>query len=217
MLSGMSKHGGMVQVAKVFSLEMENPYRNQGFWTIETLGEELLKFMEENDVDKMPTMNFIKDAGRGDLEGAIAKFGGIYRVCKELGIEINFNPDLAFHHESGIAEDGHYCYSRTEKIIDDWLYNHGVEHEKEVRYPYHEKYNQFNYVCDWLCGALYLEYAGMMNIVRYAKSVENKISLANDLGLNLVILYPDHMKDLQNKMCDLFDVTNDMPRQMLLL
>jgi len=214
LLGGMSKFGGMVQVAKMLELEMENPYRNPGSWTFETLGEELMKFMEENEIDKMPTMNFIKEAGRGDLEGAIAKFGGILKVCKELGIEINFNPELAFHHESGLSEDGHYCYSRSEKIIDDWLYSHGIEHEKEVRYPYHEKFNQFNYVCDWLCGDLYLEYAGMMNIARYAKSIENKISLANDLELNLVILQPDDMKEMHNKLCDLFGISSDMPRQM---
>lgn len=216
LLSAIGLRGGLTQIAELLGLEMENPYRPAGYWTLDNLEIELVHFLEENNLDTMPSMEFIKSAGRGDLEGAIAKFGGVQKVCQALGIEINFDPEKAFNHFTCNAEDGHFCYSKNEKIIDDWLYSHGVQHEKEVHYPYHEKYNQSNYVCDWLCGDIYLEYAGMMNIARYARSIQNKKALAGDLGLKLEILLPENINDISNKLIDIFHLEDNYPRQLLL-
>jgi molybdenum-dependent DNA-binding transcriptional regulator ModE len=216
LLNAIGQHGGLNHMAKLLKLEMENPYRIAGYWTLENLEKELVQFIEENNLDMMPSMEFIKSAGRGDLEGAIAKFGGILKVCQAVGIEINFDAERAFHHTVCDAEDGHFCYSKNEKIIDDWLYRHGIRHGKEVIYPYHEKYNQSHYVCDWLCGDIYIEYAGMMNLTRYARSIESKRALAQDLGLKLVVLEPKDMDDLEDRLCELFHLESHRPRQLSL-
>jgi hypothetical protein len=214
LLNAMASHGGMNQIALLFGMGMENPQRPTGYWTLENLEIELVQFLEQNNLDAMPSMEFIKSAGRGDLEGAIAKFGGIWKVCQSLGINMTFDPELAFHHETSYAEDGHFCFSRNEKVIDEWLYSHGIQHEKEVRYPYHEKYNKFNYVCDWLCGDIYLEFAGMMNIARYARSIQNKLALAEELGLNLVILSLEDVGEFDKKLCGLFHLETNNPSQL---
>jgi hypothetical protein len=40
-----------------------------------------------------------------------------------------------------IAKDGHECNSIAELEIDNWLFQHGISHEKEPFYPYDEELN----------------------------------------------------------------------------
>jgi hypothetical protein len=98
-----------------------------------------------------------------------------------------------------LAKDGHVCLSVAEKEVDDFLSDHGLAHEKEVRYP------GCNLRCDWevFTGSdsrVFIEYFGMMNNPDYARRAEEKIDLAQRSGIELVTLYPD--ADWAGKLAD---------------
>ena len=54
-----------------------------------------------------------------------------------------------------VAKDGHVCLSLGEKTIDEFLYEHGIYHEKEPRYP------EGNYRGDFKIGMAFIEYFGL--------------------------------------------------------
>jgi hypothetical protein len=89
-----------------------------------------------------------------------------------------------------LAKDGHVCLSIPEKEIDDFLCDHSLAHDKEVRYP------DCNFRCDWEVFAgrerrMFIEYFGLMGNPDYAQRAHEKIALAERVGIELVPLYPD--------------------------
>jgi hypothetical protein len=89
-----------------------------------------------------------------------------------------------------LAKDGHVCLSIPEKEVDDFLCDHNVAHDKEVRYP------DCNFRCDWEVFAgrdrrVFIEYFGLMGNPDYARRAHEKIALAGSVGIELVALYPD--------------------------
>jgi len=86
-----------------------------------------------------------------------------------------------------IAQDGHVCLSLGEKTIDDWLFAHGIPHEKEPRYPVG------NYRADWQVGDVFIEYFGLIGNPDYDEKTRAKVRLCKDQGIALVAVYP---KDL---------------------
>lgn len=89
------------------------------------------------------------------------------------------------------CEDGHYVRSLSEKIIDDWLYNHHYIHsyEKQV-FPENPKLSDFYLPIQ----NIYIEFWGVENNDEYNKSKDEKLSLYKKHKYNLINLYP---KDLQ--------------------
>jgi len=89
-----------------------------------------------------------------------------------------------------LARDGHLCLSISEKEIDDFLSDHGLDHDKEVAYP------DSTLRCDWEVFAeadcrVFIEYFGLMGNRDYARRAKVKIDLARNAGIELVALYPD--------------------------
>jgi len=58
-------------------------------------------------------------------------FGSWNKAIEDAGFESN--PVLFAHHQLG--KDGHICDSLAEKIIDDYLFDHSIEHQRCVTYP----------------------------------------------------------------------------------
>ena len=58
-------------------------------------------------------------------------FGSWDRAIEEAG----FNPNDSSWGFVSLAKDGHRCYSLAEKIIDNWLAEHSISHEKEAFCP----------------------------------------------------------------------------------
>lgn len=100
-----------------------------------------------------------------------------------------------------IASDGHECYSLPELTIDDWLSNHAVAHEKEPLYPFHPTLNQSGRLrADWKAGDCYIEYFGMMEESDYRDKAEVKVRLAQEAGLSLVVILPQDIFNLGDKL-----------------
>ena len=107
-----------------------------------------------------------------------------------------------------LANDGHLCLSLGEKEIDDWLSSRNIPHEKEIRYPYDPELNPSELQrCDWKIGDLYVEYAGMMSDHEYSMKIKDKQLLSKVHNFRLVVLYPDDLGRLEEKLG--FLVSND--------
>jgi len=95
-----------------------------------------------------------------------------------------------------IAKDGHECKSLSEKQIDDWLYNHGVKHVKEPKYPC--EFNKFR--ADWLVGEIYIEFFGLKGEEDYDAKMGKKKEIANKLNIKLLELYSEDLLNLDEKL-----------------
>ena len=83
-----------------------------------------------------------------------------------------------------IAKDGHMCLSLGEKTIDEYLYAHGIHHEKEPRYP------EGNYRGDFKVGTTFIEYFGLTGNPDYDAKTNEKIRLCKKHNITLVAIYP---------------------------
>ena len=102
-----------------------------------------------------------------------------------------------------IALDGHLCLSLGERTIDDYLYLHGIQHEKEPRYP------EGNYRCDFKVGTIFIEYFGLTGNPDYDAKTKEKIRLCKKHNIVLVAIYPQDLtsqKTLERKLSAL--ITN---------
>jgi hypothetical protein len=100
-----------------------------------------------------------------------------------------------------VAADGHECLSLAEKTIDDWLSTRGIPHEIEPVYPYHAQLNPSGKMrADWKVGDTLVEYAGLMDEPEYAAKMETKQELARGFDLSLIILEPEDLLNLDQKL-----------------
>jgi hypothetical protein len=91
------------------------------------------------------------------------------------------------------AKDGHWCLSIFERQVDDFLTNHGIDHEHEPKWPLHPEFNPRGVNrADWrLPDGTMGEAAGMMDDPKYAGKMEQKRAWANALGIDLLVLMPE--------------------------
>lgn len=93
--------------------------------------------------------------------------------------------------EKQIAKDGHLCDSIAEKLIDDYLFEKGIIHEKNIPYP------EGTYTADFKIGNKLIEYFGLAGEhKRYDELRAIKKKIAEKYKINLVEIYP---KDLYPK------------------
>ncbi len=87
------------------------------------------------------------------------------------------------------ALDGHVCDSVSEAIIDNWLTEHGIAHERDVIY------GATNYKADWqLSNGTLVEYFGLAkDSPRYDRAVRAKQTLAKEHNLSLIEIYPNDL------------------------
>jgi hypothetical protein len=99
-----------------------------------------------------------------------------------------------------IAADGHKCLSLAEKTVDDWLTDHNISHEKEPLYPYHARLNPSGMRADWKAHDTLIEYAGLLSEPEYAAKMETKQALAKEFGFSLIVIRPDDILSLEQKL-----------------
>jgi hypothetical protein len=88
------------------------------------------------------------------------------------------------------ANDGHLCLSLGERTIDDFLFEHGIKHEKESSYP------NSNFRADFKVGQIFIEYFGLVGDPEYDKRIKEKKLICKEYKIQLISLYP---QDLQNE------------------
>ena len=159
---------------------------------------------------EIPTSDFERFLYLYRDPGDLKELLGIFRVMRTpAGYKEEFGNFFTALVESGIlpegsrrmrigtmvlANDGHLCLSLPEKEIDDFLFEHGVLHEKEVRYP------DSKMRADWeILGQaqrVFVEYFGLMSNRAYAKKAKQKATMAKSNKIELIEIYPgDNWKD----------------------
>ena len=90
-----------------------------------------------------------------------------------------------------IAKDGCVCNSLAEKIVDDWLHDNHIEHEKEPSYPrIVRELAGANFRADWRVGDIYIEYFGLQTEKSYALKTSAKILFCQVSKITLIPLFP---------------------------
>jgi len=90
-----------------------------------------------------------------------------------------------------LASDGHACDSGAERLIDDFLTRHEIQHEFHPKYPVHPTLNpKGSLTADWRLerGGRWVEYFGVTGNARYEEQRQRKYQLARELKLNVVFL-----------------------------
>lgn len=86
------------------------------------------------------------------------------------------------------ACDGHLCNSISESIIDDWLSENKIHHEKDIPYP------ETHHKTDWAIfinnRKIFIEYFGLANdSPRYDRTIEEKKKLCHKYKIELIEIY----------------------------
>ncbi|MDO8511945.1 MAG: hypothetical protein Q7S57_01625 [bacterium] len=123
-----------------------------------------------------------------------------FRICKKFFgswnnaiVAAGFVPNPEKFTKRMLAKDGHWCDSFTEKIIDDWLYDRKIKHERNINYP-SSKLNTDFYLPDH---GLFIEYFGLKGAnKKYDNNVKRKYDIVNHLKLNFLEI-------------TVFDITNN--------
>lgn len=104
-------------------------------------------------------------------------------------VAAGFDPNPVKFAKKYFANDGHFCDSLTEKIIDDWLDEKNIKHERNIKYPGNPKLT-----ADFVTKHYWIEFFGLFGEMEdYDALIREKQKLARRYKLPLVELYP---KDL---------------------
>lgn len=133
-------------------------------------------------------------------------YGSYNNFLLHYGIDLPSTLNRKSYGQHTLAKDGHFCDSVAEAIVDNFFFENDIEHQKDNRllhYPYHDLYNPNNAKrCDFIITnknseKVYVEYAGMMNKTSYKNAFKIKVKMCEELGLQLIIIYPEDLKNLK--------------------
>lgn len=105
-----------------------------------------------------------------------------------------------------VASDGHLCDSASESLIDNWLSEHNISHERDAPYP------ETKHKADWVISVggqeIFIEYFGLANdSPRYDREIKRKQNLCRKYNLTLVAIYSQDLypkEHLDGKLRDKF-------------
>ena len=83
-----------------------------------------------------------------------------------------------------LAKDRHVCLSLGEKTIDDFLFDRGIHHEKEPKYPIG------NFRADFLVDGVFIEYFGLAGNAEYDEKTRIKIRICQERNIKLISIFP---------------------------
>ncbi|PIR98827.1 hypothetical protein COT87_02685 [Candidatus Collierbacteria bacterium CG10_big_fil_rev_8_21_14_0_10_44_9] len=140
--------------------------------------------------------SFTLDNGRipirnelGHLNRLARRFFGTWNNAIEAA---GYDPNPVMFARHFLAKDSHKCDSMAEKIVDDWLSAHKIEHRVHVPYPWNNGMK-----CDFLIGDIWVEIFGLEgNVVRYDELKKEKLRLIQQYKLKLLSLA---LKDVYSK------------------
>lgn len=113
-------------------------------------------------------------------------FGSWNKAIQAAG----YKPNPEFFAKKERARDGHTCDSFAEMLIDNWLFEHGIPHVRNRRYPGSKMTADFYIESrDTL-----IEYFGLRGVnKRYDRNLEKKQAIINREKLTLVVLFPEDL------------------------
>jgi len=104
-------------------------------------------------------------------------------------IEAGFKPNAVLFADRLVAKDGHQCDSFSECIIDDWLYEQGIKHDRSVRYGVTKMTADFS-----VRNNTVIEFFGLAGVQSgYDRIIKKKRVISKRLGLHLIEIYPEDL------------------------
>ena len=127
----------------------------------------------------------IRDCERRLTFAAVKFFGTWNKAMKDCGLI----PNKSKYQKTRLkCLDGHMADSISERIIDDWLFNNEIEHDRFKKYP------NSNMNCDFylIKNDLWVEYFGLhgSGMEEYENSIEVKHNIAKKYNLTLLSITP---------------------------
>lgn len=118
---------------------------------------------------------------------------GIYKPARKhfgtwnKAIELaGFKPNPVLFANRQVAKDGHICDSIAERIIDDYLYRHGIVHERNAIYP------EGKYTADFKVQDYIIEYFGLSGEYKKYDDIKmKKQAIVKQYRLKLIEIYPE--------------------------
>ncbi len=109
-------------------------------------------------------------------------------------IAAGFEPNKVIFAKRYIATDGHECDSLTESVIDNFLFENGISHERNLKYP-----NSNKFTVDFVVGKYFIEYFGLaqQNISSYDRSARKKKEICKQFNISLIEIYPWHVSNIR--------------------
>lgn len=133
------------------------------------------------------------------VHAAMRFFGSWNKAIKHLGIP----PNMQWGVRGKIpCKDGHRADSISEKLVDDWLFQQGIQHERGKGYP------EGKYTCDFFLPkeGVWVEYFGLLGQSRdYDATVDVKREMAKKFGLVLLEVLPTDLYP-ENKLEERFRI-----------
>lgn len=131
---------------------------------------------------------FFTDNGRIPIKYELTRIYSRARVgygtWNKAIIAAGYDPNPVMFAKHYLAKDGHKCDSMAEKIVDDWLSTHQIEHQIHIPYPWHNGMK-----CDFLVDDTWIEIFGLAGEhKRYDQLKKIKLALAKDYNLNILAL-----------------------------
>ena len=134
------------------------------------------KFLDyyKSDIPTIQKLRMDYDKGKFPFQyGHLKTIFGSYNKFMEF-CEVAPRSASSFNHHC-IALDGHMCNSYSERAVDDFFYQNGISHKKEVYYKELGVKTHKKLRTDWvLSDGTVVEFCGMMRIKDYANRVDEK-------------------------------------------
>lgn len=122
------------------------------------------------------------------LKALVVKFWGSWNnMIRSFGITTNGGK---FNKKAIKCKDGHLADSISERIVDDWLFENGIKHERGKRYP-NSRCNCDFFLSDF---GVWVEYFGLIGKTQeYDSQIVKKQITLDQNGLILVSIFPSDL------------------------
>lgn len=125
------------------------------------------------------------------LAGAYNTNGNtLARRLRQMGVEIRPKDFGRFRR----ANDGHMVQSDWERVVDDWLFEHGLEHEPQPLCPWPPQ-GKTRWLADFRVGDTFIEVWGMEGNTQYDARRLDKVARYKAAGARLIEIFPHHVLD----------------------
>jgi len=175
----------------------EESYKRSGESRIIYSKEKLIKKIKEfaRKAGRPPTKNeFINNPAYPDYRTYRDYFGTWNKAIKAAGYEPNERWFTQRNSRKLYAKDGHLCKSISEIIIDDWLFENNISHEREKLYP------EGKYRCDFIIGNFFIEFFGLATALDidpyYAETIAKKREMCKKYKIPLIEIYENDLYNL---------------------
>lgn len=151
--------------------------------------EELLKIIK-NTAKKLKRVPSRREFLRGADKACIKFFGSWNNAVAAAGFEPNrSHSDRMYKRIITKSSDGHYCDSASEAIIDNWLAENNIPHQRDICYP--DTYHRADWEIKLKKQKIFVEYFGLANdSPRYDRTVKEKRRICQKKNISLIEIYP---------------------------